>query len=157
MHAVLVQGLLHHPTGALVACIGCLFFRGLHGVALQALALAAPLTHLLSTPRWSAAESAALRLGVRAPQGMRSMGPLEGVLSPLVEEPPPSREGRSLLALFGGFLDALIVAACSRLYHLTIHPSRQIVSDVCSCHAEGCGMMYARVLLTQTFLRTALI
>lgn len=68
--------------------------------------------HLLSTPRWSAAESAVLRLGVRAPQGMRNMGPLEGVLSPLVEEPPPRSEGLSLLALLGGFLDALMVAAC---------------------------------------------
>lgn len=75
-------------------------------------------TYLLSTPRWSAAESAALRLGVRAPQGMRSMGPLEGVLSPLVEEPPPSSEGLSLLALLGGFLDALMLAACTRvIYH----------------------------------------
>lgn len=133
-----------------VACKGCVLFRSLHVVALQALALAAALTHLLSTPRWSAAESAALRLGVRAPHGMRSMGPLEGVLSPLVEEPPPSREGRNLLALLGGFLDALIVAACSRLYNLTLHPSRQIVSDVCNCHGEGCGMMDAWVLLTQS-------
>lgn len=41
------------------------------------------------------------------------MGPLEGVLSPLVEEPPPRREGLSLLALLGGFLDALMVAACT--------------------------------------------
>ena len=74
-------------------------------------------TYLLSTPRWSAAKSAALRLGVRAPQGMRSMG-LEGVLSPLVEEPPPSSEGLSLLALLGGFLDALMLAACTRvIYH----------------------------------------
>ena len=44
---------------------------------------------------------------------MRSMGPLEGVLSPLVEDPPPSREGLSLLALLGGFLDALMAAACN--------------------------------------------
>ena len=61
-----------------------------------------------------------MRLGVRAPQGMRSMGPLEGVLSPLVEEPPPRREGRNLLALLGGFLDALIVAACNRLHHRSL-------------------------------------
>ena len=67
--------------------------------------------YLLSTPRWSAAESAAERLGVRAPQGMRMPRPLEGVFSPLLDEPPPSREGR-LLALLGGFLEALMAAAC---------------------------------------------
>lgn len=61
----------------------------------------------------SAADSAALRFGVRAPQGMRCMRLREGVFSPLLEDPPPSREGRSLLALLGGFLDALTVAAWS--------------------------------------------
>ncbi len=61
----------------------------------------------------SAADSAALRFGVRAPQGMRCMRLREGIFSPLLEDPPPSREGRSLLALLGGFLDALMVAAWS--------------------------------------------
>ena len=61
----------------------------------------------------SAADSAVLRFGVRAPQGMRCMRLREGVFSPLLEDPPPSREGRSLLALLGGFLDALMVAAWS--------------------------------------------
>lgn len=100
---------------------------GIEFVALQAFALVVSHTHLLSTPRWSAAESAALRLGVRAPQGMRSMGPLEGVLSPLVEEPPPRREGRSLLALLGGFLDALMVAACNRAYHVSPAHAKLVV------------------------------
>ena len=61
----------------------------------------------------SAADSAAVRFGVRAPQGMRCMRLREGVFSPLLEDPPPSREGRILLALLGGFLDALMVAACT--------------------------------------------
>lgn len=68
--------------------------------------------HLLSTPMKSVAESAVLRLGVRAPQGMRCMRLREGVFSPLLDDPPPSKEGRSLLALLGGFFDALVAAAC---------------------------------------------
>ena len=74
--------------------------------------------YLLSTPRWS--DSAAERLGVRAPQGMRIPKPLEGVFSPLLDELPPKREGR-LLALLGGFLVALVAAACIALLLTLAH------------------------------------
>ncbi|KAA6418598.1 MAG: hypothetical protein FRX49_11423 [Trebouxia sp. A1-2] len=71
-----------------------------------------PVTRVIDMHRQqSAAPNITLRLGVRAPQGMRCMRLREGVFSPLLEDPPPSREGRSLLALLGGFLDALMVAA----------------------------------------------
>lgn len=70
---------------------------------------------LRSTPRWS--EKSEGRLGVRAPQGMRSRG-REGVLSPLSRLPPPNKEGLSLLALLGGFpLLALMAAACTTSGH----------------------------------------
>ena len=83
--------------------------------------------YLLSTPRWS--ESAAERLGVRAPQGMRIPKPLEGVFSPLLDEPPPRREGR-LLALLGGFLVALMAAACKTFVVIVVDSKRHNTAKI---------------------------
>ena len=102
----------------------------------------------------SAADSVALRFGVRAPQGMRCMRLREGVLSPLLEDPPPSREGRSLLALLGGFLDALMVAAWSVTQAQVQHnrrvlPGMVLFCQVCSSRTASGHCLHRSSTLTE--------